>query len=80
MWYLTVILFINGLWVSGESMDGWSAVPYYTYEECLEKRQFAQAWTDELLRKEVDTYPKRFTCLSEEEYALWVAMNKYYND
>ena len=71
---------MNGLWLPGETIDGWSATQHSTFEECLEKRQHAQDWYDDLVDKEIDTYPKRFTCLSEEEYALWVAMNKYYND
>lgn len=74
MWYLTVILFINGLWLPGETIDGWSATSYSTFEECLEKRQYAQDWTDDLIDKEIDTYPKRFTCLSSEEYALWLSI------
>ena len=72
MWYLTVILFINGIWLPGETIDGWSATEHNTFEECLERRQYAQMWQDNLLSKEIDTYPKRFTCLSTDEYVLWL--------
>lgn len=65
---------MNGLWLPGETIDGWSATQHSTFEECLEKRQHAQDWYDDLLTKEIDTYPKRFTCLSSEEYALWLSL------
>lgn len=40
-WWLNVFFLINGVWVPGHQLDGWSPRPYETKEECVERRDFA---------------------------------------
>ena len=32
--FLAVIIFINGIWVAGDSLDGWHARPYKDFNQC----------------------------------------------
>lgn len=38
---LTVYILLNGLWVSGDNIDGWGSVDYPTKEECMERASFS---------------------------------------
>ena len=36
MTYLFVIfIFVNGIWVQGDELEGWASIPYETNESCL---------------------------------------------
>jgi hypothetical protein len=37
MTYLFVIfIFVNGVWVQGDELEGWASMPYDTLESCLD--------------------------------------------
>ena len=42
---LTVYILLNGLWVSGDNVDGWGSVDYPTKEECMKKAEFSASST-----------------------------------
>lgn len=41
-WWLNVFFLINGLWVPGYELPGWSPREYPTQAECEERRAFAE--------------------------------------
>jgi hypothetical protein len=41
-WWLNVFFLVNGLWVPGYEMPGWSPRAYPTEAECQERRAFAE--------------------------------------
>jgi hypothetical protein len=44
-WWLGVFFLINGTWVSGDQLDGWSSRKYLTSDECEIRRSFAEHQT-----------------------------------
>ena len=72
MSFLIVIMFINGIWVPGEKLPGWSAIPYKSFDECVQKSHDAQAIADKLMKVKPNSYPKRWSCLTSSEYNLWL--------
>jgi hypothetical protein len=41
-WWLSVFFFVNGGWVPGAEMQGWSPRPFATEQECLDRKLFAE--------------------------------------
>ncbi|ESR23375.1 hypothetical protein [Lutibaculum baratangense] len=41
-WWLSVFFLVNGVWVSGDDIDGWSSRAYPTEDACLERKSFAE--------------------------------------
>jgi hypothetical protein len=56
-WWLSVFFFVNGSWIPGEDMPGWSSRPFATEQECLDRKLFAE--------RECRNYPLDFE-------ALWI--------
>lgn len=42
VWWLTVFFLIQGEWVPGSKIDGWSPRPFPTETACLDHRAFAE--------------------------------------
>ena len=72
MSFLIVIMFIGGVWVAGDTLEGWSAIPYKSFDECVAKAEAAQAINDKLRKIKPNTHPKRWSCLTSAEYDLWL--------
>jgi len=63
MAYLFVVfIFINGVWVQGDELEGWSSIPYEDLESCLNTVSRAEAIQKELLLTNPKAHPKRFEC------------------
>ena len=58
LWWLTVFFFLNNSWVPGDRFDGWGSRAYASYEDCEERRHFADAQT---ARYPLDM-PARWVC------------------
>lgn len=41
-WWLNVFFLINGVWVPGHQIDGWSPRAYGSEAECIERKTFAE--------------------------------------
>ena len=59
-WVLVVHLFINGVWVHGDTLDGWSAIQQPDQQTCQRKAEAANAINDQ------SKY--RFSCNRRQEY------------
>ena len=42
-WFLTVMLYIGGIWVSGNTVDGWSDYPMNSEEHCRQGLAYAES-------------------------------------
>jgi hypothetical protein len=42
IWWLSVFFLIQGEWVPGSTIEGWSPRQYATQAECLERKSFAE--------------------------------------
>ncbi len=63
MAYLFVIfIFINGIWVQGDDLEGWASIPYESHESCLNAVSRAEVIQNELLLGNPKAHPKRFEC------------------
>ena len=63
MAYLFVVfIFINGVWVQGDELEGWASIPYEDLESCLNTVSRAEAIQKELLLTNPKAHPKRFEC------------------
>ncbi len=63
MAYLFVIfIFINGIWVQGDELEGWASIPYESHESCLNAVSRAEVIQNELLLGNPKAHPKRFEC------------------
>ncbi len=58
LWWLTVFFFLNNSWVPGDQFDGWGSRAYASYEDCEERRYFADLQTT---RHPLDL-PARWVC------------------
>jgi hypothetical protein len=63
MWWLIVVIKLNGVWVLGKDMEdgGWSPRAYASQVECEERRDFAQK-NFEKLKLRIKTRETRWTC------------------
>jgi hypothetical protein len=41
-WWLSVFFFINGIWVPGDSIEGWASRPFASETVCLERKAYAE--------------------------------------
>lgn len=41
-WWLNVFFLVNGVWISGQSVDGWAPRAYETEAICLERKVYAE--------------------------------------
>lgn len=57
-WWLNVFFHVEGEWLPGSEIDGWSAREYETREQCLERKDFAEA---ECRANPLD-YPAQWFC------------------
>ena len=63
MTYLFVVfIFINGVWVQGDDIEGWGAMPYEAVESCLDAMSRAEKIQEDLLVFNPKAHQKRFEC------------------
>ena len=63
MTYLFVVfIFINGVWVHGDNLEGWGSMPYETLDSCVEAMASAEKIQKELLVFNPKAHQKRFEC------------------
>ena len=63
MTYLFVIfIFVHGIWVQGDELEGWASMPYETLESCLNAVSRADGIQKDLLLVSPKAHPKRFEC------------------
>ena len=63
MTYLFVIfIFVNGIWVQGDELEGWASMPYEELESCLNAVSRAEVIQRDLLLVNPKAHPKRFEC------------------
>lgn len=41
-WWLTVFFFVNGAWIPGSAIEGWSPRAFDSEAICLERKAFAE--------------------------------------
>ena len=63
LWWLIVVINIDGTWVAGADMQdgGWSPRGYTTQAECEERRDFARKHFENLKRRK-KAYDTKWTC------------------
>lgn len=59
---LVVFILINGEWVRGDDLEGWSAISYETLDRCLESKKRANEIQLNLKRINARAFEKRFVC------------------
>lgn len=64
---LVVFILMNGEWVRGDTLEGWSAIPYETLDLCLESKQRAEEIQVNLKRVNTRAYEKQFVCEPQGE-------------
>ena len=63
MTYLFVVfIFINGVWVQGDDIEGWGSMPYEYLESCLDAMSRAEEIQNDLLVFNPKAHQKRFEC------------------
>ena len=63
MTYLFVVfIFINGVWVQGDDIEGWGSISYESLESCLATRARAEKIHTDLLVFNPKAHLKRFEC------------------
>ena len=63
MTYLFVVfIWINGVWVQGDDIEGWGSMPYESLDSCLDAVSRAEKIHKELLVFNPKAHPKRFEC------------------
>ena len=63
MTYLFVVfIFVHGIWVQGDELEGWASMPYETLESCLNAVSTAEALEKDLLVVNHKAHAKRFEC------------------
>tara|TARA_B100001123_G_C14407987_1_gene669608 strand:- start:249 stop:455 length:207 start_codon:yes stop_codon:yes gene_type:complete len=68
MTYLFVVfIFINGVWVQGDDIEGWGSMPYESLESCLNAVSRAEKIQNNLLTFNPKAHQKRFECQEMEE-------------
>jgi len=62
-WFFVVWLNINGSWIQGDHLDGWSAIEQSSHEACVQKLNYSR----ELNKNKTDYI--RFSCnmMKEDE-------------
>jgi hypothetical protein len=67
MEYLLVVYFLmGGIWIHGDTIDGWGPIPYPTEAVCLERKARAEAIQLDLERVNPRAIPKRYACERRE--------------
>ncbi len=67
MEYLLVVYFLmGGVWINGDEIDGWGAIPYPTEAVCLERKTRAEAIQLDLERINPRAISKRYACEPRE--------------
>lgn len=61
----TIFIFINSVWVQGDTLDGWGSIPYPTMEICLEHKARAEKFQNKHLQINPRAYLKRFECVPQ---------------
>lgn len=59
---LVVFILMNGEWVRGDDLEGWSPYPYPTQERCLAGKLRAEEIQTDLKRVNTRAFDKRFVC------------------
>lgn len=59
-----VYILINGFWISGDRLDGWSPINYATEETCQERVIYAEKMQIDIQKWDPRIYDKRFECIS----------------
>ena len=59
---LVVFILMNGEWVRGDDIEGWSSMPFPTQERCLESKMRAEEIQADLKRVNTRAFAKRFAC------------------
>ena len=68
MTYLFVVfIFINGVWVQGDDIEGWGSMPYESLESCLGAMSSAEKIQKSLLVFNPKAHQKRFECQEIED-------------
>ena len=63
MAYLFVVfIFINGVWLQGDDVEGWASMRFEDLESCLNAVSRAEKIQKELLVFNPKAHPKRFEC------------------
>ena len=63
MTYLFVVLIlINGVWIQGDDIEGWSSMRYESLESWLDAVSRAEKIQKDLLLFNAKAHPKRFEC------------------
>ena len=63
MTYLFVVfIWINGVWVQGDDIEGWASMPYESLESCLDAKSSAEKIQKDLLVFNPKAHVKRFEC------------------
>ena len=63
MTYLFIIfIFIHGIWVQGDELEGWASMPYESLESCLDAMSRAENIQEDLLVFNPKAHQKRFEC------------------
>ena len=63
MTYLFVVfIFVHGIWVQGDELEGWASMPYESLELCLNAVSRAETIQQDLLLVNPKAHPKRFEC------------------
>ena len=67
MEYLLVVYFLmSGVWVRGDEIEGWGAIPYPTEVACLETKARAEKIQADLKRVAPRALEKRYVCEPRE--------------
>ena len=68
MTYLFIVfVFINGVWVQGDDIEGWASLPYESRESCLDAMSRAEKIQQDLLVFNPKAHQKRFECQEIED-------------